>query len=185
MLGAVCHDLGNQPRPRSDGRIRSIDHEQAGVAPAPHARPAECARLAGSTSGPRSRASSPITSPLAFFKSATPVSDGAFRRLAQKVDLELLARVAESDCLGRTGGFDCSGIGGFLERARALGVEHAPPPPIVKGRHLIDLDVTPGPAMGVLLREIYEHQLDGRIQNLDDGLALARALLERGAERRP
>ena len=40
---------------------------------------------------------------MAFFKSPTPVGDGAFRRLAQKVDLELLARVAMSDCLGRGG----------------------------------------------------------------------------------
>ena len=37
----------------------------------------------------------------------------------------------ESDCLGRTGGFDCSAMDWFLERARALGVEHAPPAPIV------------------------------------------------------
>ena len=188
MLGAVCHDLGKPATTAySDGRIRSIDHEQAGVAPAR----ALLDRLNVHTIGGfdvRAQVEGIVAhhlKPLAFFKSATPVSDGAFRRLAQKVDLELLARVAESDCLGRTGGFDCSGIGWFLERARALGVEHAPPPPIVKGRHLIDLDVTPGPAMGVLLREIYEHQLDGRIQNLDDGLALARALLERGDERRP
>jgi len=35
MLGAVCHDLGKPPTTAFvDGRIRSIDHEQAGVAPA-------------------------------------------------------------------------------------------------------------------------------------------------------
>ena len=68
-------------------------------------------------------------------RSRDEVGDGAFRRLAQKVDLELLARVAKSDCLGRTGGFDCSAMDWFLERARGLGVEHAPPEPIVKGRH--------------------------------------------------
>ena len=34
MLGAVCHDLGKPPTTAFvDGRIRSIDHEQAGVAP--------------------------------------------------------------------------------------------------------------------------------------------------------
>ena len=107
--------------------------------------------------------------PLSFFKSATPVSDGAFRRLAQKVDLELLARVAESDCLGRGRTFDCSGIGWFLERARALGVEHAPPAPLLLGRHLLALGVTPGPADRRVLRQVYEQQLDGRMQSLDDG----------------
>jgi tRNA nucleotidyltransferase (CCA-adding enzyme) len=115
--------------------------------------------------------------PNAFFKSKTPVGDGAFRRLAQKVDLELLARVAESDCLGRTGHFDCSGIRWFVERARALGVQHAAPDPIVMGRHLLELGVKPGPGMGKLLKEIYERQLDGRVTTLDEGLAAARDLL--------
>ena len=86
--------------------------------------------------------------PMAFFKARDTVTDGAFRRLAQKVDLELLARFARSDCHGRTGTFDCSGIDWFLERARSLGVEHKPPAPILLGRHLIELGVEPGPDMG-------------------------------------
>ena len=60
--------------------------------------------------------------PLAFFKAATPVGDGAFRRLAQKVDLELLARVAESDCRGAPATSIAAGSDWFLERARELGV---------------------------------------------------------------
>ena len=72
------------------------------------------------------------------------MSDGAFRRLAQKVDLELLARVAKADCHGRSGHFDCSAMDWFLERARALGVEHEAPEPLVLGRHLLDLGVAPG-----------------------------------------
>jgi len=35
--------------------------------------------------------------------------------------------------------------------------------------------------MGSLLREIYEQQLDGRVQTLDEGIALARDLLRRDA----
>jgi tRNA nucleotidyltransferase (CCA-adding enzyme) len=119
--------------------------------------------------------------PLAFFKSATPVGDGAFRRLAQKVDLEMLARVAESDCLGRTGNFDCSGIGWFLERARALGVEHAAPPRLLMGRHLLELGVRPGPRMGEILQQVYEQQLDGRVVTVDDAIAAARDVLARDA----
>jgi len=112
-----------------------------------------------------------------FRQSPTPVSDGAFRRLAQKVDLELLARVAKSDCLGRGPGFDCSAMDWFLERARELGVQHAPPEPIVKGRHILALGVAPGPRVGEILKQIYERQLDGTITTLDEGLALARELL--------
>jgi tRNA nucleotidyltransferase (CCA-adding enzyme) len=65
----------------------------------------------------------------------------------------------------------------FLERARELGVQHAPPEPIVKGRHILSLGVAPGPRVGEILKQIYERQLDGTITTLDDGLALARELL--------
>jgi tRNA nucleotidyltransferase (CCA-adding enzyme) len=182
MLGALCHDLGKPATTAVvDGRIRSMEHEQAGVAPAR----ALLDRLNVHSMGGfdvRAQVEGIVAQhlkPLAFFQSATPVGDGAFRRLAQKVDLELLARVAESDCMGRGGGFDCSGIAWFSERARLLGVEHAPPAPIVLGRHLLALGVPAGPAMGRMLREIYEQQLDGRIQNLEDGVAVARTLIDR------
>ena len=183
MLGALCHDLGKPPTTAFiDGRIRSIDHEQAGVAPTRALLDRlNVHTIAGfDVRGQVEGIVAHHLKPLAFFKSQTPVGDGAFRRLAQKVDLELLARVADSDCLGRTGHFDCSGIGWFLERAKALGVEHEAPPPLVRGRHLIAMGMRPGPAMGTLLREIYDHQLDGRIGSLEDGLALARSLRDRG-----
>ncbi len=81
--------------------------------------------------------------------------------------------------MGRGGGFDCSAMDWFRERARRLGVEHQPPAPLVLGRHLIALGVEPGPAMGVLLKQIYERQLDGEVASTEDGIALARALLRR------
>jgi tRNA nucleotidyltransferase (CCA-adding enzyme) len=185
MLGAVCHDLG-KPLTTAfvDGRIRSIDHEQAGVAPAT----AILDRLNVHTVDGFDvrREVLGVTAhhlkPGMFRQSPTPVSDGAFRRLAQKVDLEILARVAKSDCLGRTGNFDCSAMDWFLERARHLGVEHAPPAPIVKGRHLLALGLSPGPRVGAVLRQIYERQLDGSITTLEDGIALARELLGQRAD---
>jgi tRNA nucleotidyltransferase (CCA-adding enzyme) len=180
MVGAVCHDLGKPPTTAFiDGRIRSIDHEQAGVAPAT----AVLDRLnIHSIDGYDVRKQvlgivAHHLKPGMFRQSPTPVSDGAFRRLAEKVDLELLARVAKSDCLGRTGYFDCSAMDWFLERAQLLGVEHAPPAPIVMGRHLLALGLTPGPRIGAVLRQIYEKQLDGSITTLEDGIALAREIL--------
>jgi tRNA nucleotidyltransferase (CCA-adding enzyme) len=180
MLGAVAHDLGKPPTTAFiDGRIRSMDHEQAGVAPAT----ALLDRLNVHTIAGfdvRHEVLGMVAhhlKPHSFSKAKEPVGDGAFRRLAQKVDLELLARLAKSDCLGRTGAFDCSAIDAFLERARALGVEHAAPEPLVRGRHLIALGMVPGPDMGDALRRIYEQQLDGRVTTLDEGLAVARAIV--------
>ena len=66
---------------------------------------------------------------------------------------------------------------GLEHRARGLGVQHQPPEPIVKGRHILELGVTAGPRVGEVLRQIYEQQLDGRVQTLDDGLSLAREII--------
>ncbi|MEZ5317952.1 MAG: hypothetical protein R2752_11175 [Vicinamibacterales bacterium] len=183
MLGALCHDLGKPAATAViDGRIRSPGHEEGGVAPAT----ALLDRLnVNSIDGYDVRRAvlglvAHHLKPSAFHKAPTPVGDGAFRRLAQKVDLELLARFARADCHGRAGTFDCSAMDWFLDRARALGVEHEAPKPILMGRHLIDLGVAPGPAMGALLKQVYERQLDGAITSLDEALAAARELIEAG-----
>jgi tRNA nucleotidyltransferase (CCA-adding enzyme) len=177
MLGAVCHDLGKPATTAViDGRIRSMDHEERGVAPAA----ALLDRLnVHSMQGCDVRREvlgivANHLKPGMFFKSDPRAGDSAFRRLAQKVDLELLAIVAKSDCEGRGGAFDCSAMDWFLERARELGVEHAPPEPFVKGRHMLPLGVRPGPDLGTLLRDVYERQLDGSVADFDAALELAR-----------
>jgi hypothetical protein len=115
-----------------------------------------------------------------MYHKAGNVGDGAFRRLAQKVDLELLARLARADCNGRGGGFDCSAMDWFQEKARALGVEHRAPEPLLRGRDLLALGLSPGPRVGEVLKQIYERQLDGEITSVDQGVAAARELLQRG-----
>jgi tRNA nucleotidyltransferase (CCA-adding enzyme) len=181
MLGAVAHDLGKPATTAFvDGRIRSIDHEEQGVAPATafldrlniHTIDGYDVRqqVLGMTAQ--------HLKPGMWFKVRDEVGDGAFRRLAQKVDLELLARLAKSDCLGREPGtFNCEAMDWFLERARALGVEHRPPGPILLGRHLIEIGVKPGPRMGEILRGVYEQQLDGNVRTFEEAIETARRLL--------
>jgi len=65
-------------------------------------------------------------------------------------------------------------IGNVRTRARH---QHQAPDPIVKGRHILALGVSAGPRVGDVLRQIYEQQLDGRVQTLDDGLLLAREII--------
>src|SRR5262249_55767131 len=181
MLGAVCHDFGKPATTAFvDGRIRSIDHEERGVAPAA----AFLDRLnVHSIDGYDVRSqvlgfTAQHLKPGMWLKVRDEVGDGAFRRLAQKVDLELLARLAKADCLGRQPGtFDCTAMDWFLERARSLGVEHRPPAPILLGRHLLDLGMKPGPRVGEILKAVYELQMDGRIANLEEAVESAKRLL--------
>ena len=182
MLGAVCHDLGKPATTAFvDGRIRSLDHEEQGVEPATifldrlniHSIDGRDVRrqVLGLVAH--------HLKPGMLYKRRDEVSDAAFRRLALKVDLELLARMAKADCLGRTGSFDCSAMDWFIERARLLGVEHRPPARLVMGRHLLALGLAPGPKMGEVLNEIYERQLDGGIRTTEEGIELAKELIKR------
>jgi tRNA nucleotidyltransferase (CCA-adding enzyme) len=181
MLGAVCHDLGKpQTTKFEDGRIRSRDHEEQGVAPAMalldrlNIHSIDGYDVRGQVAGLTAQ----HLKPGAWYKVRDEVGDGAFRRLAAKVDLELLARLAKSDCLGREPGtFDCTAMDWFLERARQLGVEHKPPGPILLGRHLLELGVKPGPRVGEILKAVYEQQMDGSVTTLEQAIASARALM--------
>ena len=180
MLGAICHDLGKPATTALiDGRIKSPNHEAMGVEPSTRILD----RLNINTLDGfdvRRQVLGLVTEhlrPSAFYKAKDDVSDGAFRRLAQKVDLELLVRFARADCHGRTGTFDCSAMDWFIDRARSLGVEHKPPAPILLGRHLIELGVEPGPRMGEILRAVYELQLDGVVTNLDEARQRAQPII--------
>jgi tRNA nucleotidyltransferase (CCA-adding enzyme) len=181
MLGAVCHDLGKPATTAViDGRIRSMDHEEQGVPPAT----AFLDRFnVHSIDGYDVRRQvlglvAQHLKPGSWYKVRDQVGDGAFRRLAQKVDLELLARLAKSDCLGRRPGrFDCSAMDWFLDRARSLGVEHRPPPPLLLGRHVLALGLPPGPRVGEILKAVYEQQLDGTVTDLDQAIAAAKRLI--------
>ncbi len=179
MLGAICHDLGKPSTTAViDGRIRSLNHEEAGVAPTIslldrlNVHTIDGFDVRAQVVGIVAHHLKP-----GMFRKAGNVGEGAFKRLAQKVDMELLARVARADCLGRTGGFDCSAMDWFIERARALGVEHAPPEPLLKGRDLLALGMSPGPRVGEVLKAVYERQLDGEIRTIDEGISVAREII--------
>lgn len=181
MLGAVTHDFGKPATTAFiDGRIRSIDHEEQGVPPAAafldrlNIHSLDGYDVRGQVLGMVAQ----HLKPGMWFKVRDEVGDGAFRRLAQKVDLELLARVAKSDCLGRAPGtFNCDAMDWFLDRARALGVEHRPPAPLLLGRHVLALGLTPGPRVGEICKAVYEQQLDGTIIDLEQAIEAARAML--------
>ena len=180
MLAAVCHDFG-KPLTTAliDGRIRSLGHEEAGVAPAT----AFLDRLNVNALDDFDVRHQVLAltahhlKPGAFYKVRDELTDGAFRRLALKVDMELLARLAKADCCGRSGDFDCSAMDWFLEKSRALGVEHKPPAPVLMGRHLLELGMPPGPRMGEILKQVYELQLDGAVADLETAKTRARELI--------
>ena len=115
-----------------------------------------------------------------YYKAKTPVGDGAFRRLARKVESDLLYRVAKADSLGRNPEwlpkekwFGSEAQEWFIEKVRELQIEKKAPDPILMGRHLIELGLGPSPQFKKILDAVYELQLDGTISTLDEAIAEA------------
>lgn len=186
MLGALCHDFGKPATTEFvDGRIRSRGHDEAGVAPTI----SFLDRLGIYTLhhfDVRQQVVELVRyhlKPGEFYKSKTPVGVGAFRRLARKVELDLLYRVAKADSLGRNPEwlpperrFGSEAQEWFIERVRELEIEKRAPQPILMGRHLIEIGLSPGPEFKRILNEVYEMQLDGRISDLKEAVAAAKKI---------
>lgn len=180
MLGALCHDLGKPPTTEFvDGRVRSRGHDEAGVEPTlSFLNKLGVYTLDGyDVRGQVVELVRYHLKPGMFFKAKPPVGDGAFRRLARKVEPDLLYRVAKADSLGRYPDgdrskaiFGCEAQEWFIQKVRELQVETNAPQPILMGRHLIDLGLQPGPLFKQMLDAVYELQLDGKILGLDDAI---------------
>lgn len=187
MLGALAHDFGKPSTTQFvDGRIRSRGHDEAGVEPT---------LTFLDTLGIHTLDGYDVRNqivqlvryhlkPGEYFGAKTPVGDGAFRRLARKVEADLLYRVAKADSLGRYPDGDPSkAIFGseaqewFIEKVRELQVEKKAPDEILMGRHLIELGLTPGPQFKQILDAVYELQLDGKVVDLDGAIAEAKKMI--------
>lgn len=182
MLAAVSHDFGKPITTAFiDGRIRSRNHEEAGIKPTEtFLDRINIHSLRGYNV--RRQVLELVAhhlTPGMWHKAPDGVTDGAFRRLARRVDLELLALLAKADCRGRTGRFDCSAMDWFLERAHSLGIEHEAPVPLLLGRHLLQLGLLPGPEVGKILKHIYERQLDGTVRSVDQAISEAKSLIKK------
>jgi len=101
------------------------------------------------------------------------ISDGHYRRLALQVEPGLLASVEYASSPDQRPLVDL-----FRERARQLGILISAPPPILKGRHLLALGLSPGTQIGEITRAVYQLQLDDKVQSLEQAITSARLLIK-------
>ena len=189
MLGALAHDFGKPPTTKFfDGRWRSHSHDEAGVEPTL----TFLDRLGIFTLNGFDVREQIVQlvryhlKPGEFYKAnqKNPIGDGAFRRLARKVEPDLLYRVAKADSLGRNPDwlapekrFGAEPMEWFIEKVRELHIEKKAPDPILMGRHLIELGLKPSPRFKQILDAVYEMQLDGKVTDLEEAMTQARSLI--------
>ncbi len=113
------------------------------------------------------------------------VTKKAFNRLAADVDgeIELLVYLDAADRAGRkkkpVQSLDREGRW-LLNKFEELNVSKETIQPLIMGRDLIKMGVSPGPLMGKYLKKLYHMQLDNEFDTKEKGLILAKKLVKKG-----
>jgi tRNA nucleotidyltransferase (CCA-adding enzyme) len=180
MLGALCHDFGKPAATVfSEGKWRSPGHDVRGEAPTR----AFLDRLTRETALVEEVVAfvREHLKPALLYKARADVKPSAIRRLALRVDIEKLVRVARADHFGRTTpdalAREFPAGEWLLEQSRLLNVLAEKPKPFLTGKFLISLGMKPGPEMGKLIAESFELQLEGELPDAEAAQAWARARL--------
>jgi tRNA nucleotidyltransferase (CCA-adding enzyme) len=162
-FAVLCHDMGKAitTEKAADGRWHAYGHEEQGV---PIAE-AFLGRLTKETSLIEEVVPHVANHDKPSSLHRAQSGDPAIRRLAKKVGrIDRLLRVDLADRQGRPplwpGDETPHGVW-LLERAQNLNVVQGFEPEILKGRHLIEAGMRPGPHFAVILKDAADAQTDG------------------------
>ncbi len=183
MLSVLFHDIGKTVSTkqavegRKAGRLVSPGHQPAGAKIAK--------KVLSRWKAPKSvteRVSSLVASHHRIYdlwKSRDIVTKGALRRLFVGTELELLKSLFMADKFGRGQAFGESEEIFWLDKTLDdMKIEEEQLKPLVMGRHLVKLGIEPSPFMGEVLKGLYEAQLDGDFDSLEEGIFLAKRIIE-------
>lgn len=173
-FAVLCHDMGKPSCTFEDERgIHSYGHDTAGVA------------FARSFMERMTREKSLVDAVLPLVERHMAIldlwrskaGDSAIRRLAQKVGrIDRLVRVDSADRGGRPplDPGDSPQGAWISARAEELAIRDSAPKPLLMGRDLVELGLSPSPKFGEILDAAYEAQLDGAFSDRDGALDYAR-----------
>jgi poly(A) polymerase len=112
------------------------------------------------------------------FKDVKQMRKATLRRLLLRATFPLELELHRLDCLGSHGALDHYEF--LVQQAAELEKQPAIRPPLLTGNDLIALGVKPGPALGALLAEIREKQLQDELKTPRQAKAWARKRLAHG-----
>ncbi|HKJ83057.1 MAG TPA: HD domain-containing protein [Mariprofundaceae bacterium] len=168
VFSALTHDFGKPAVTITDdtGTIRSPNHAIEGVALARHffSRIGAPATL--------TRNIEPLIREHLTHMHGQP-TDRAVRRLAQRLEpanIELWEALVEADASGRAPHPPSRPALAWLQKAETLTSHRGTPPPLLTGKMLLELGMSPGPEMGEVLSAAYGAQLDGVFSDTEDAI---------------
>jgi poly(A) polymerase len=111
------------------------------------------------------------------FKDVKQMRKATLRRLLMRETFPIELELHRLDCLGSHGKLDHYEF--LIQQAEELKKKPAIRPPLLTGNDLIALGVKPGPAMGVLLAEIREKQLQDELKTTREAKAWVKKQIQK------
>lgn len=170
-LGVLLHDIGKPATFRIAERIRFDGHVEKGVEIA-HS-------LLNRLRFPNSviEGAGELIANHMKFKDVPAMRESRLKRFMRLPDFESHMELHRLDCLASHGSLASYDF--IRAKQRELPPERLKPAPLLTGKELIAAGYRPGPMFGVVLNEIEDAQLEGRITTADEALAMARERLDR------
>lgn len=171
-MATLLHDIGKPQTQTFEDRIRFNGHDKVGTEMAE-----SITRRLRFSNAQSEKITSMIRRHMQFVN-LPQMRKSTLKRFLSEVTIEDELELHRLDCIASHGDLST------YELARAKLTEFqeeeargaAMPQPFIRGQELIDLGLKPGPAFGWLLREIYDAQLEQRVQSREQAAQLARQL---------
>jgi poly(A) polymerase len=165
-MGALLHDVGKPPTFHVAERIRFDGHVEAGVAIARNI----LERLRFSTA--QTDQILALVANHMRFKDAPNMRISTLKRFLRLPRFDEHLELHRVDCLSSNGRLDTWGF--LKDKLETLPPEELKPQPLITGRDLIAAGYEPGPAFSRILATVEDAQLERRIRNRAEALALVR-----------
>jgi poly(A) polymerase len=170
-FSALLHDVGKPRTSKTEpnGRIRFFGHEGVGARMAE-----EILRRLRFSNDDIGAITACIANHMAF-KDAPHMRVSTLKRMLARPTFSEELELHRIDCTSSHGQLD---IHAFLQdKLSEFSQEEIKPKPLVTGHDLQELGAKPGPAMGKILHQLMDEQLEGKITDRTGALARAKELL--------
>jgi tRNA nucleotidyltransferase (CCA-adding enzyme) len=186
MYAALLHDISKPEttETQADGSITSHGHEKAG-ADAAEKIAVEQLFMSKDDAKKVGKLVERHLAPKLLYKDRKKLGKSVVKRLAKKLEpatIEQLVAVSKADSWGRTTdrakARDSREEDWLLEQAKEMKVDQGGPKPLLMGRHLQQMKLKPGPVYSRIIDHVFQLQLEGKINTVDEAIAAAEDFIE-------
>jgi poly(A) polymerase len=168
-LGVLLHDIGKPATFRVAERIRFDGHVEMGIGIA-HSLLTRLRYPNHVIEGVEALIANHMK-----FMEVPKMRESTLKRFMRQPEFEEHMELHRLDCLSSHGGLESYEF--VRRKQKEVPPEQLKPAPLLTGRELIAAGYTPGPMFGVVLGEIEDAQLEGRISTAAEAMEMARERL--------